>query len=56
LGRPTTSCIATEGSWIAERRWDYPPTHYRLPSGRIRTGVEFDDKTVPRGTLVFLRH
>jgi len=40
---------------IAGRQWDFPSTYYRLPSGRMRTGVEIDAKRVPRGTLVFLR-
>jgi len=40
---------------IAGRQWDFPSTYYRLPSGRMRTGVEIDEKRVPRGTLVFLR-
>jgi len=40
---------------IAGGQWATPSTYYRLPSGRIHTGVEIDERNVPRGTLVFLR-
>ena len=40
---------------VAGRRWNYPSTYYRVPSGGIRTGVEIADGRVPQGTLVFFR-
>jgi N-acetylmuramoyl-L-alanine amidase len=41
-------------SRIAGRRWNYPSTFYRLPDGRILSGDEIDDRTIPLRTLVFM--
>jgi hypothetical protein len=41
-------------SRIAGKKWNYPSTFYRLPDGRILSGDEVDDKSIPGRTLVFM--
>jgi len=41
-------------SRIAGKKWNYPSTFYRLPSGRILSGDEIERKSIPVGTLVFV--
>jgi hypothetical protein len=41
-------------SRIAGRKWNYPSTFYRLPNGRILSGDEVDDKSIPARTLIFM--
>ena len=38
---------------IAGSKWNYPSTFYRLPNGRILTGDEIDQRSIPNRTLVF---
>jgi hypothetical protein len=40
-------------SRIAGRKWNYPSTFYRLPDGRIVSGDEIDEDSIPENTLVF---
>lgn len=39
----------------AGTRWNDPRTYYRTPNGRVRSGVEVDQRRLAPGTLVFLR-
>lgn len=41
-------------SRIAGRKWNYPSTFYRQPNGRILSGDEVDDKSIPARTLIFM--
>jgi N-acetylmuramoyl-L-alanine amidase len=41
-------------SRIAGKKWNYPSTFYRLPDGRILSGDEIDDKSIPTRTLIFM--
>ena len=38
---------------IAGKQWNYPSTFYRLPDGRILSGDEVEDSTIPARTLIF---
>lgn len=38
---------------IAGVKWNYPSTYYRYPDGRILSGDDVNDKSIPVGTLVF---
>ncbi len=42
-------------SWIAGRKWNYPSTFYYLPGGRIMSGEEIDDSSIPLDTLVLFQ-
>jgi len=42
-------------SWIAGRKWNYPSTYYYLPGGRIMSGDEIDDSSIPVDTLVLFQ-
>ena len=39
---------------ICGARWSSPETYYRFPNGAIRPGAEVDDRTIPRGTQIYL--
>lgn len=41
-------------SRIAGRKWNYPSTFYRLPNGRILSGDDIDDRSIPARTLIFM--
>ncbi|HSR67076.1 MAG TPA: peptidoglycan recognition family protein [Acidobacteriota bacterium] len=41
---------------IAGMKWNYPSTFYRFPDGRILSGDEIDDGSIPSKTLVFYQH
>ncbi len=41
-------------SRIAGKKWKYPSTFYRLPNGRILSGDEIEDKSIPLNTLIFM--
>lgn len=38
---------------VAGSKWNYPSTFYRLPDGRIVSGDEIDETSIPKNTLVF---
>lgn len=40
---------------IAGHKWNYPSTFYRLPDGRILTGDEIDQRSIPNKTLIFFQ-
>ena len=40
-------------SLIAGVRWNYPSTYYRLPDGKIVSGDEIEDSSIPEQTLIF---
>jgi hypothetical protein len=40
-------------SSIAGDKWNYPSTYYRYPDGKILSGDDITEKSVPGGTLVF---
>lgn len=42
-------------SWIAGRKWNYPSTFYYLPGGKIISGDEIDDSSIPLDTLVLFQ-
>ena len=42
-------------SWIAGRKWNYPSTFYYLPGGKILSGEEIDDSSIPLDTLVLFQ-
>ena len=42
-------------SAIAGIKWNYPSTYYRLPDGRILSGDDVGDRSIPVGTLVFFQ-
>jgi len=42
-------------SWIAGRKWNYPSTFYYLPGGKIISGDEIDDSSIPVNTLVLFQ-
>jgi hypothetical protein len=42
-------------SRIAGIRWNYPSTYYRYPDGRIMSGDDVNDRSIPTGTLVFFQ-
>jgi len=42
-------------SWIAGRKWNYPSTYYYLPGGKIISGDEIDDSSIPVNTLVLFQ-
>lgn len=39
---------------IAGKKWNYPSTFYRLPDGRILSGDEVNENSIPARTLVFM--
>lgn len=41
--------------YIARKKWNYPSTFYRLPDGRILSGDEVDEKSIPFRTLIFFQ-
>ena len=41
-------------SQIAGNKWNYPSTFYRLPDGRILSGDEINDESIPAQTLIFI--
>jgi len=41
---------------IARSKWNYPSTFYRLPTGRILSGDEVDEASIPFRTLVFFQN
>jgi hypothetical protein len=42
--------------YIARSKWNYPSTFYRLPDGRILSGDEVDENSIPSRTLIFFQH
>jgi len=42
-------------SSIAGVKWNYPSTYYRYPDGRILSGDDVKDTSIPAGTLVFFQ-
>jgi len=40
---------------LAGSRWNDPRTYYRMPSGRVRSGSEIEQRKVTPGTLVYYR-
>jgi len=42
-------------SRIAGRKWNYPSTFYRLPNGKILSGDEINDSSIPANTLVLFQ-
>lgn len=42
-------------SYIAGRKWNYPSTYYRYPDGRILSGDDIDQKSIPPKTLIFFQ-
>jgi N-acetylmuramoyl-L-alanine amidase len=42
--------------YVVGTRWNYPSTFYRLPDGRILSGDEIDEKSIPARTLIFFQN
>ena len=42
--------------YIARTKWNYPSTFYRFPDGRILSGDEVDENSIPSRTLIFFQH
>ncbi len=42
--------------YIARSKWNYPSTFYRLPDGRILSGDEVNEKSIPFRTLIFFQN
>jgi hypothetical protein len=42
--------------YIARAKWNYPSTFYRLPDGRILSGDEIDETSIPFRTLIFFQN
>jgi N-acetylmuramoyl-L-alanine amidase len=42
--------------FVVGTRWNYPSTFYRLPDGRILSGDEIDERTIPARTLIFFQN
>jgi N-acetylmuramoyl-L-alanine amidase len=42
--------------YIARSKWNYPSTFYRLPDGRILSGDEIDETSIPFRTLIFFQN
>ncbi len=40
---------------VAGSRWNDPQTYYRMPSGRVRSGTEIQQRKIAPGTLVFFQ-
>jgi N-acetylmuramoyl-L-alanine amidase len=43
-------------SSIAGIKWNYPSTYYRFPDGRIVSGDEINDASIPTNTLIFYQN
>jgi N-acetylmuramoyl-L-alanine amidase len=42
--------------FVVGTRWNYPSTFYRLPDGRILSGDEIDERSIPARTLIFFQN
>ena len=42
--------------YVVGRKWNYPSTFYRLPDGRILSGDEIDERSIPSRTLIFFQN
>ena len=40
---------------VAGRNWNLPSTIYRLPDGKIMTGDDISEKSIPKGTIILFR-